>query len=161
MKHWAPVLSNDCHPMTRKGCLWGRQGWWLYSRPVRETFTKSHISHTSCAYTFIIFLAGIFSFKYSAVDNDRVEDCQSQLRNAYNIFKYRIFPSITRTLCITRTQYFPFSRTFLIDTAHLMYNAHPVFSVLTNFFNRYRAPYVYRARENTWNRSTGCGQARI
>jgi hypothetical protein len=30
-------------------------------------------------------------------------------------------------------------------------NAHPVFSVLTNFFNRYRAP------ENTWNRTTGCG----
>jgi hypothetical protein len=38
--------------------------------------------------------------------------------------KYRIFPSIPRTLCITRTQYFPFSRTFLIDTAHLMYTAH-------------------------------------
>jgi hypothetical protein len=32
---------------------------------------------------------------------------------------YRIFPSITRTLRITRTQYFPFSQTFLIDTAHL------------------------------------------
>jgi hypothetical protein len=32
---------------------------------------------------------------------------------------YRIFPSIKRTLCITRTQHFPFSQTFLIDTAHL------------------------------------------
>jgi mRNA deadenylase 3'-5' endonuclease subunit Ccr4 len=34
-------------------------------------------------------------------------------------------------------------------------NAHPIFSVLTNFLNRYRAP------ENTWNRMTGCGQACI
>jgi hypothetical protein len=40
-------------------------------------------------------------------------------------------------------------------------NAHPVFSVLTNFFSRYRTPYVYHAPENTWNRTTGCGQARI
>jgi hypothetical protein len=40
-------------------------------------------------------------------------------------------------------------------------NAHPVFSLLANFFNRYRAPYVYRAPENTWNRTTGCGKARI
>jgi hypothetical protein len=40
-------------------------------------------------------------------------------------------------------------------------NAHPVFSVLTNFSDRYRAPYVYRAPENTWNRTTGCGQAHI
>jgi hypothetical protein len=31
---------------------------------------------------------------------------------------YRIFPSLTRT------QYFPFSRTFLIDTAHRMYTPH-------------------------------------
>jgi hypothetical protein len=47
--------------------------------------------------------------------------------NAY----YRIFQSmITRTLCIPRTQYFP---------------------VLTNMLYRYRAPYVYRALENTWN----------
>jgi hypothetical protein len=53
---------------------------------------------------------------------------------------YRIFPSITRTLCIPRTQYFP---------------------VLTKLLYRYRAPYVYRAPENTWNRTTGCGQARI
>jgi hypothetical protein len=50
---------------------------------------------------------------------------------------------------------------FPVDNAHLMYNTHPVFSVLTNFFNRYRAPYVYRAPENAWNRTTGCGQARI
>jgi hypothetical protein len=50
---------------------------------------------------------------------------------------------------------------FPVDNAHLMYNAHPVFSILTNFFNRYRAPYVNSAPENTWNRSTGCGQARI
>jgi hypothetical protein len=40
-------------------------------------------------------------------------------------------------------------------------NAHPLFSVLTNFFNRYRAPYVHRAPENTWNRTTGFGHARI
>jgi hypothetical protein len=48
-----------------------------------------------------------------------------------------------------KNQYFP------VDNAHLLYNAHPVFSVLTNFLNIYRAP------ENTWNRTTGCGQARI
>jgi hypothetical protein len=55
----------------------------------------------------------------------------------------------------THLPYFP------VNNAHLMYNAHPVFSILTNFFNRYRAPYVFRAPENTWNRTTGCGQARI
>jgi hypothetical protein len=54
--------------------------------------------------------------------------------------KYRIFPSITRTLCVPRTQYF---------------------TVLTNLLYRYRTPYVYCAPENTWNRTTGCGQARI
>jgi hypothetical protein len=36
---------------------------------------------------------------------------------------------------------------FPVDNVHLMFYAHPVFSVLTNFFNRYRAPYVYRAPE--------------
>jgi hypothetical protein len=50
---------------------------------------------------------------------------------------------------------------FPVNNAHLMYKANLVFSVLSNFFNRYRAPYVYRAPENTWNRTTGCGQARI
>jgi hypothetical protein len=50
---------------------------------------------------------------------------------------------------------------FPVDNAQLMCNPHPVFSVLTNFCNRYRAPYVYHAPENTWNRTTGCGQARI
>jgi hypothetical protein len=32
---------------------------------------------------------------------------------------------------------------FPVDNAHLMYNAHPVFSVLTNIFNRYRATWKY------------------
>jgi hypothetical protein len=56
-------------------------------------------------------------------------------------------PYSSTTFCIL--PYFP------VDNAHLMYNAQPVFSVLTNFLNRYRAP------ENTCNRTTGCGQARI
>jgi hypothetical protein len=50
---------------------------------------------------------------------------------------------------------------FPVDNTHLMYNAHPVLSVLTNFFNRYRVPYVYRTPENTWNRTTDCSHARI
>jgi hypothetical protein len=65
-----------------------------------------------------------------------------------HVIQDKIFATLQKITSIT-LPYFP------VD------NAHPVFSVLTNFFNRYRAPYVYRAPENTWNRTTGCGQARI
>jgi hypothetical protein len=65
-----------------------------------------------------------------------------------HISKYRIFPSITRTLCITRTQYFPFSRTFLIDTAHLKIHgivrlvvARPVFRYFMPLGPRKCAPH--------------------
>jgi hypothetical protein len=57
------------------------------------------------------------------------------------ILKYRIFPSITRT------QYFPFSQTFLIDTAHLKIHgivrlavARPVFRYFTHLSPRKCAP---------------------
>jgi hypothetical protein len=51
-----------------------------------------------------------------------------QFHARVSIINYRIFPSITRTLCILLTQYFP---------------------VLTNLLYRYRPPYVYCAPESS------------
>jgi hypothetical protein len=62
-----------------------------------------------------------FQKAYYSIQRDTLWKCMEELTIPQN---YHIFPSITRTLCITCTQYFPFSRTFLIDTAHLMYTAH-------------------------------------
>jgi hypothetical protein len=66
-----------------------------------------------------------------------------------NLQSYWTIRKSLHTPFFAEVPYFP------VNNAHLMYNVHPVFSILTNFFNRYRAP------ENTWNRTTGCGHARI
>jgi hypothetical protein len=103
-------------------------------------------------------LSQMFHGKFSHSQPPLLQQIQIDVTSHYQtILKiYCIFPSITRTLCITCTQYFPFSRTFLIDTAHLMYTTHlkihgivrlavarPVFRYFTPLGPRKCAPPPY------------------